>query len=178
MSIINLVGNTTLMQPSVSSFTNSITISGEVQQTLVDDNYKNLEVKFKNYDDIDDKIIKKIEGLPIQFNISEKKENVTYFNTVHFTSAAFNAYKSQVDCLLFLNSTQISNLLIIFSKDTKKSFNISFKSDRVFGEDDFIDIEDRYEDNEKPFLDGSKDDLQHFEISNYEFFQNFLQDNI
>ena len=65
-------------------------------------------------------------------------------------------------------------MLIIFSKDTKKSFNISFKSDRVVGEDDFIDVEDRYKDNEKPFLDGSKDDLQHFEISNYEFFQNFL----
>lgn len=177
MSVIKLVGNTKLMHTSISTYTNRITISGEVQQTLVDDNYKNIEVKFKNYDDIDEEIIKKIDGLPIQFHISEKKENVKYFNTVHFTSAAFNAYKSQVDCLLFLNSTQISNLLIIFSKDTKKSFNIYFKSDRVFEEVDFISVENRYKDNEKPFLDASNDDLNHFEISNYEFFQHFSHDN-
>ena len=66
----------------------------------------------------------------------------------------------------------------MFSNNPKRSFNISLLSDRVFGEDGFINVEDRFSDNEKPLLDGSKNDLsEHFEIRNYEFFQNYWQDN-
>lgn len=178
MTIINLVGQTTLMYPNISSSSNVINIFGTIEETLADDKYTEIDVKFNTYEFDEEDSVKKINNLPIQFHIRETKEGGEYFNSLHFTLAPFKAYYSQVDCLLFLDNIQIGNLLVMFSNNPKRSFNISLLSDRVFGEDGFINVEDRFSDNEKPLLDGSKNDLsEHFEIRNYEFFQNYWQDN-